>query len=206
MEIKYVEFSYQDGPVHIINPKTVYMIRYQSGTEEFFEPDPRDPVEKRWVAKNNFYKFGCDTYYASFALGHGPSYGWIGIRYQGRVGKEQGFGWHLGGGVFPAIGNIDNTYFLYSGGLKFFFFRGMYIDLQYGTFLVARDNRYYSYSYTHEEREVTLHGPSLTAGGEWFFNRYIGINAGIGMSYDVQEVRSGPHILPALEWGVIFKW
>jgi len=209
-EIKYVEFNYQDGPIHIINPATVYMVRYKSGTEEFFQPDPHDPVEKKWLAKNNFFKNGCDKYFASFGLGHGPSYGWMGLRYQGRIGKEQGFGWHLGGGIFPNLGmfSIDHTYFLASGGLKFFFFRGMYIDLQYGSFLVIEDNRYYEYSNYHyyEPKDVILHGPSLTFGGDWFFNKYIGINAGVGFSYDVQQVRSGPHIFPALEWGVICKW
>jgi hypothetical protein len=104
--------------------------------------------------------------------------------------------------------SIDHTYFLASGGLKFFFFRGMYIDLQYGSFLVIEDNRYYEYSNYHyyEPKDVILHGPSLTFGGDWFFNKYIGINAGVGFSYDVQQVRSGPHIFPALEWGVICKW
>ncbi len=208
LDIKYKEYNYQDGPVHVINPATVYMIRYQNGTEEFFDPDPRDPVEKKWIAKNNFFKYGSNRYFASFALGHGPSYGWIGIRYQGRIGKELGFGWHVGGGIFPAMRNIDHTYFLVSGGLKFYYFRGLYIDLQYGTFLVARDNRYYDYSSPqyYGTREVVLHGPSLTTGGDWFFNKYIGINAAIGFSYDVQQVRSGPHIFPALEWGVICKW
>ncbi len=205
MEIKYKEYNYLDGPVHIINPATVYMIRYQNGSEEFFDPDPRDPVEKKWVAKNNFYKYGNNKYFASFGIGHGPSYGWIGIRYQGRIGKELGFGWHVGGGMFPKLFNIDNTYLLYSGGLKFFYFRGLYVDIQYGTFLVVRNNRY-DYNGDSYNKEVVLHGPSFTVGGDWFFNKYIGINAGIGISYDVHEVRLRPHVFPALEWGVICKW
>ncbi|MBE0646214.1 MAG: hypothetical protein IH596_00350 [Bacteroidales bacterium] len=212
LDIKYKEYNYLDGPIHVINPATVYMIRYKSGTEEFFQPDPRDPVEKKWVSRNNFYKNGCNKYFASFAVGHGPSYGWIGIRYQGRIGKEIGFGWHAGGGIFPNLGMlaIDRSHFLYSGGLKFFFYRGMYVDLQYGTFMVIKDNRYYNYdyssSYRYEPKDVILHGPSMTCGGDWFFNKYIGINAAVGFSYDVQQVRSGPHIFPALEWGVICKW
>lgn len=208
--ITYKEFNFQDGPVRVINPADVYMIRYENGREEFFQPDPRDPVEKKWVARNNFYKNGNNRYFNSFAVGHGPSYGWIGIRYQGRIGMEQGFGWHAGGGIFPAIGNIDHTYFLATGGFKFFFFRGMYIDLQYGAFLVSRADYYYDYSYYpypyYEPKEVVLHGPSFTTGGDWFFNKHIGINGAIGFSYDVRQVRSGPHIFPAIEWGVIFKW
>jgi len=209
-DIKYKAYNFQDGPTRVVKPAQVYMIRYEKGNEEFFQKDPDLPSEKKLTPKNNFYKNGCDQYYASFALGHGPSYGWIGIRYQGRIGKEQGFGWHAGGGVFPAILDIDHTYFLYGGGFKFYYFRGLYIDLQYGRFMVARDDIYYEYLYPYtnyyEPREVVLHGPSFTAGGDWFFNKYIGINAAFGISYDVQQVRSGPPVYPALEWGVICKW
>jgi hypothetical protein len=204
MEIKYKEFNYPDGPVHIINPSSVYMIRYQNGTEQFFEQDRHDPKGKQWVDKQQYYKNGNNQYFASFAVGHGPSYGWIGLRYQGRVGKELGFGWHAGGGFFPKLFDIDNTYLMYSGGLKFFFYRGMYVDVQYGTFLVVNDYQYVEY-YSYE-KEVVLHGPTFTVGGDWFFNRYIGLNGGFGFSYDVNTVLNGPNVFPAVEVGVICKW
>jgi len=205
MEIKYKEFQFQDGPVRAINPASVYMIRYSNGKEEFFRPDPHDPVEKKWVAKKSYYENGNNTYFASFALGHGPSYGWIGIRYQGRYGKELGFGWHAGAGVFPAMRNIDNTHFFYSGGLKFFYFRGLYVDVQYGSFAAVSETDYNGWDYT--TRDIVLYGPSFTTGLDWFFNRYIGINAAIGCSYDVNEVKQhGRHVFPAIEWGVVVKW
>ena len=206
LEIKFIETAHPDGPVRVVNPADVYMIRYQNGKEEFFKHGRFDPLRKNWCATRKYFEQGNNQYFASFALGHGPSYGWIGLRYQGRIGKDLGFGWHAGGGLFPAIGSVDNTYFLYSGGLKFFFYRGWYIDVQYGTFAVRSDSYYDYETRLYKSREITLHGPSFTTGIDWFFNRYIGINAAIGVSYDVQEILGGPHILPAVEWGVVAKW
>jgi len=215
--VKYKDFNDQDGPIRVLDSPEIYMIKYANGKEEVFpEPDytqtrPQGMMQrgKMFQGKNNFYKNGGDKYFASFAIGHGPSYGWMGLRYQGRIGKDLGFGWHAGIGIFPEmdfIVSIKNTYLLYSGGVKFFWHQGWYTGIQYGTFIVVVDD-YWDYHYIYSgPRERILHGPTLTTGIDHFFNKFIGINGAFGISYDVENLGLGPRVMPAIDVGVIVKW
>jgi hypothetical protein len=123
--------------------------------------------------------------YYSFGLGIGSSYGGIGLRFQQRWGNKVGYGFHLGGGYWPSTEIEGGPAFFYSAGIKYFWYKAWYIDLQFGPVATYKAISGYSGRIIYEKGK--LWGPSLFYGGDWFFNKHIGINAALGISINLTD-------------------
>ena len=112
--------------------------------------------------------------------GVGNSYGGIGLRAQGRFGGKTGFGIHGGVGYRPDAGQI-----FASAGIKFFPYKGFYINTQFGYTGYESYHELYSGSYIAFNR--TLYGPSFLIGIDqvWGGRVGLGFNAGLGVSYNI---------------------
>ncbi len=172
--IKYKAIDYLEGPIRNIQLYDVYMVKYENGKEEFFKIE--NPTNK---SKERFFSNKKNIYYISIAPGFGQSYGGIGIRLQGRIGKIIGFGYHAGVGYFPEINGLKPAIW-YSGGCKFFWYKAWYLDFQFGS--VAQYK-----VYDHGYKYGTAYGPSVLIGGDWFFNKYVGMNGAIGGAFNVTQ-------------------
>ena len=126
--------------------------------------------------------------YFLMGLGVGYSYGGYGFMAGARFGRNVGFGFHGGVGYFP------NAPVLASGGIKFYPFRGIFIDWQYGLVGYEQGYRYDYYystysgsSYSYDEYEFLLHGASMLVGCEWTWGGKVGFgfHASAGISYYV---------------------
>jgi hypothetical protein len=205
--IKYKNFDQQEGPIRNINKSEVFMIIYSDGTKETFttQKQIQQNIETKTEVKNvenntqpnqgkdinskesnnkqqkedKFYKDKKDSYFST-AIGYGTSYGGFGIRQDFRGGKILGFGLHVGAGYFPFNGGG----FLISGGAKFYFYKGFYLNFQYGYVGIEQTtvDSYNGTTYIHEEKKYTLHGPSFLIGGDWFFGKRFGLNIGAGVT------------------------
>jgi hypothetical protein len=140
--------------------------------------------------------------YRSIALGFGQSYGGVGARFQGRLGKILGFGYHLGLGysVNDMTGLPDGV--LFAAGLKFFWHKAWYADFQFGPvqdYIVLDDNRMVI-------ETGTAWGPAILVGGDWFFDKSFGMNGAIGRAWNITEPKAEKDELPRIELGLIFKF
>ncbi len=216
--IKYKNYNFQDGPLRSISQSDVYMIVYENGEKEKFgdtqkttaneqvsysyqpvEVEREPEVESERKYKGNQFTIG---------TGYGNSYGGAGMRVQMRVGGNVGFGFHAGVGYFP------DAPVLASAGIKFFVFRNLYINAQYGltgwehtwSSYDYWDSSGGSYSYDYDEGQL-LHGPSLLTGGDWTWGSKIGFgfNAAIGVTYNV-NTKTGSDFVPALDLGFLVRF
>ncbi len=195
--IKYKKFEFQDGPIRNINISDVFMVIYENGEREKFTTT-ENLNSKEVVQKENLVitesqnsteitkeKVSINDYngdYSMFGIGYGNSYGGAGLRLQWRSGDNQGFGMHGGIGYFP------NAKYLASIGMKFFFYKDLYINVQYGRTGWEEYTGYYTinnYSYSESESHV-LKGYSFMAGGDWTWGRKVGygFNFGIGITHN----------------------
>lgn len=152
------------------------------------------PSDKFYTYKKNAYK--------SIAFGFGQSYGGVGARFQGRIGKILGFGYHLGLGysVNDMTGLPDGV--LFAAGLKFFWHKAWYADFQFGPvqdYIVLDDNRMVI-------ETGTAWGPTILVGGDWFFNKSFGMNGAIGRAWNITEPNAEKDELPRIELGFIYKF
>ena len=150
--------------------------------------------------EDKFYTYRQNNYFA-IATGYGNSYGGLGLRLQGRFGGKLGFGVHGGVGYFPGLGGAV----LASGGLKFFAYKGLYINAQFGSF--GKEQRYeYSYSsysgYSSDFNERVLLGPSFLVGSDFIFGKRFGLNVAGGVSIDLES--ENPY--GAIDLGFIIKF
>lgn len=165
---------------------------------------------------NDRYFTNKQNNYFSMALGYGTSYGGLGLRLQGRVGGVVGIGFHGGVGFFPAkASGFDKNYVFYNGGLKFFFYKGLYLDGQFGIWGVENyteiieeyENGYLvDFYYYYEEKPV--YGPSVLVGGDWIWGGKVGfgLNAAAGISINVQNETNFERVRAALDLGFIIKF
>jgi len=151
--------------------------------------------------KNKMFFSDCRNAYNSIALGTGPSYGGMGVRFQGRTGKILGFGYHAG------IGYSIGEWLAYGGvgisaGVKLFWHKSWYLNCQFGPVM--------DYIILDENRMViesgNAWGPSILVGGDWFINQTFGINAAIGQSFNITEPDAEEQELPRIEFGFIIKF
>ena len=187
--LKYKAIDHMDGPTRNIPLYEVYMIKYGNGKEEFFNKE--NPKGKR---KERFFSNKKNRYFLSVATGFGQSYGGIGIRLQGRIGRILGFGYHAGVGYFPAINNLKPAVWG-SIGCKFFWYKAWYLNVQFGS----------TAQYKYRNKYGTAYGPSVLIGGDWFFNKWIGMNGAIGGAFNVTQ----PHVETAfvtVDIGFIVKF
>jgi hypothetical protein len=151
-----------------------------------------------------------NTYYFSTGFGFGPSYGGIGFRTQARLGNITGVGFHLGGGwnFFyqsddPSKVALDDA-FNVLGGVKFFPYRGWYLDAQFGQF-----GKIATVSY--DDGFMVIHhidspyGFVFTLGGDWFFGRNFGLNLGLGTALDLTAPESS-NTFSVFDMGFIIKF
>lgn len=213
-----------------IDKAKLFMIKWENGEKSVFEKQEAEYIKEKAVTvaepenvqepvKPKATKpksTGTDPYftdrrnkYFSIAVGYGNSYGGAGVRLQGRFGGTMGFGLHGGVGYFPSdLGDIV----MYSAGLKYFFYRSIYLNAQYGIFgkSVYVESYYYwdsygNYSYDYSVEDGILFGPSLIAGGDWIWGKHFGLNAAAGVSYNVGDSRMGT-LFPAIDLGFIIKF
>ena len=192
--IKYKEFEFQDGPIRNIKITDVFMVIYENGRREKYTAiEPQTSTEKKTstekptstekktseeVPKSVPPRKSYKGNYFSIGTGYGNSYGGIGVRVQGRFGGNQGFGVHGGVGYFPGAPVLG------AAGLKFFPYKDIYINAQFG-FSGVESGYYYWDDYYNDYYSRVLFGPALMTGVDMTWGRKVGFgfNAGIGASY-----------------------
>jgi len=204
-EIKYQNPDSVVKSITSITILQVYMIRFSSGVEEIYGTGKRRRPE-------TFLTDHKDNYYFSIATGIGPSYGFLGVRYQGRIGGRQGLGYHAGIGVFPGHDHDQPSRVCYSAGLKYYFYKAWYVDFQVGRTVFPNSNDYTempkdtinSKTYHRIDGDPAI-GLSILAGGDWFFNKNFGMNGAFGVAVNVSDTKIDP-MIAAVEFGVVYKF
>lgn len=210
--IKYKEFDFQDGPIRNISINDVFMIIYENGKRESFKKPVQQPAVAEIETENNnintnpakeqkeITKKRYNGSYFMLGTGYGNSYGGLGITIQQRAGGIVGVGYHIGVGYFP------NAPVLASVGIKFYFFKGLYIDNQFG---LTGWEEHYSYSsngdYNYDSH--LLYGPSALIGGDFTWGHKVGFgfNAGLGATYNINAVYFSTVTL-ALDLGFLIRF
>jgi hypothetical protein len=179
--IKYKDFEFQEGPIRNIRISDVSMIIYQNGKKETFsssEPLPIKPVigmpgsvkieaQRRIIYKGNYFMVG---------PGIGDSYGGLGVRIVRRFGRITGFGVQVGLGYGVIVNNDNNNNpdipFLFTYGVKFYPYKGIYINAIGGTYHDSAKGKNISY------------GPSFIIGIDQTFGSKVafGFNGGLGIT------------------------
>jgi len=196
-EIKYKEFDFQNGPTRNISVSEVFMIIYENGKRETINKKEVTNTEvTNTKVSNSEYK----GKYFMLGAGYGNSYGGSGVRVQWRTGDIQGFGWHAGVGYLPT----GEGAVLASAGLKFFPYKDLYINAQFG--LVGYEQTYdYYYGYSYDSEY--LYGPSMLLGGDWTWGGKVGFgfNAGAGLTYNLNSGVSDDLLL-AIDLGFLIRF
>jgi len=213
--IKYKEFKFQDGPTRNINISEVFMIIYENGEREKFTTTESQTLKEKTknvavsiknnmtgdLGLNNDFKDN----YVMLGTGYGNSYGGLGMRLQWRksLSGDLGLGVHAGMGYLPNTNrNIDP--FLSSFGVKFFPYRDLYINLQFGT---TGKDVYYNYHYYYDYYFNT-YGPSLLIGGDWTWGNKVGcgFNAALGITANMNARYYSNDFALALDLGFIIRF
>jgi len=129
---------------------------------------PEVDPEKEKQKQSPYLERG-DNDYAALGVGFGNAYGGIGGQFQIRGGKTLGFGLHLGAGFIPGTNNGFESSFGWNGGVKFYYFKALFLDVTYGVVTLT------SYGNTGK-------GPSLLLGGDFILSKRVGLNVAAGMS------------------------
>lgn len=205
----------QSGPIRSVNQNEVLKVVYENGSEEVFNKvEPKPDYQQNLPLEKPTYE---NAKYFSLAVGYGNSYGGIGVRAQARLGGILGFGVHAGVGYFPAFGLMDDGdvnlagSFLASVGVKFFVYKTLYLNAQFGAFGYAEEYYYESYwnGYYYYDGYISglLYGPSFMIGGDFIWGKHFGFNGALGVSYNINDDFSGDYeIWPALDLGFIYKF
>lgn len=150
-------------------------------------PETTEPPVRRYRA--NYFMIG---------NGVGVSYGGVGLRLQGRFGGKVGFGIHGGIGKDLSADGI-----LGSAGFKFFMYKGLYIDTQFGLTGGYRSTGIYSYD------SEKLYGPSLLFGLDQVWGRVVGVgfNIAVGATKNINaDSKYDTEILPAFDLGFLIRF
>ena len=205
--IKYKDFEFLDGPLRNANISDVFMVIYENGKRETFTPIQNQsqrvvtanevPVNYEIKKKVKKYKGNCFM----IGTGYGNSYGGIGLRVQGRFGGIVGVGIHGGVGYLPGASVLA------AGGVKFFPYKGLYINTQFGLTGYEGYSEYYGGSYPDFSDNHLLYGPSLLVGVDQVWGRKVGFgfNAGLGASYNMNAVNFSSFTL-AMDLGFVVRF
>ena len=186
--IKYKDFDFQDGPIRNIKISDVAIILYENGKRESFtQPQnqavsqvSREEVSAEKETPRNTYKGN----YFMLGSGFGNSYGIVGYKAQARFGGKVGFGFHCGIGFIP-----DEDQIAFSAGLKFFPYKGLYLNTQMGA-LRYRD--YFSasgFSYDETDWEFC---PSFLVGIDQVWGRKVGIGFNAALGFNIPTDMGDP--------------
>jgi len=184
-KIRYHALDDPEGVTRELSVNDVYMIAYRNGKEEIFGLNIP-------VRREKYFSNGKNENY-SLSFGGGESYGFIGLRFQHRWGGLQGWAYHVGVGLSPYGTPEHQTTFNFSAGMKYFFYKGWYLDLQFGTFPTGRpkpttSDTLHSTDINFQEFDVrTAYGISFLLGGDWYINRFVGFNAAMGAAYNLTK-------------------
>jgi hypothetical protein len=175
----------------------IFMIRFRDGAEDIFGTHTSIRKEKYFSNSKNEY--------TGVSFGVGQSYGFPGVRVQQRFGRLQGFGYHAGIGFSPFGVHEETPSVWYSAGVKFFWYKGWFLDFQFGSVPASREMEYsdslYHYK-TSSETRIAL-GASFLLGGDFLFNRWFGMNGAIGFSTNMTRPGYNPVSFMA-EFGLIW--
>ncbi|WP_418508908.1 hypothetical protein [Corallibacter sp.] len=178
--MKYKDFNNLEGPIRNIEKSDVFMIIYENGTREKINTaEPKEETQYTRVETSTGYN-DYDGSYLLLAVGYGNSYGGAGMRVLYRTGGIVGVGFHAGVGYFPEAPVLG------SAGIKFYPYKGLYINGQFG--LYGYEETYsYNYGsnyYNYNDKEL-LYGPAALIGVDWTWGDKIGFgfNAGAGVAY-----------------------
>ena len=168
-----IVYTYSDnteGEKLSINPDRVMKIVYANGYEKIYSGRSNSSSGSSSTnEKDNYFSLGA---------GFGRSYGGVGIRAQGRLGKKAGIGFHLGYGYNPVqIGEYDRGGPCWALGVKYFYYKWLYVNIQVGAI------NYEEHISMDEQFTQSYFGVSLLFGGDFFFNDHIGLNVAIGPTY-----------------------
>ncbi len=204
-KIRYHAPDDPEGLVREVASREVYMITYRNGKEEIFG-------SKKTVRPEQYFSNGKNEYY-SLSMGIGQSHGFLGVRFQHRWGGLQGWGYHAGIGISP-FGTSEHPVTLnFSAGGKFFFYKGWFLGVQFGTFAIQKMKEYtpvdtskiHNYHNNYHDDIRTACGPSIMVGGDWLFSRYFGITGDLGVSFNVS--RPGfEATMVAVDLGFIYRF
>jgi len=176
--IKYTKFSNPEGEEFVVSPETVLKIVFSNGyVREFAKSEPAKKEVGERSEKDNYF---------ALAAGFGRSYGGIGIRAQGRFGRNQGLGIHGGVGFNP----VDAGGVCFGVGAKFFYYKWLYINAQVG---IVSHKETYVYDFFGDSNYDTesVFGFSLLTGGDFVFGKHAGFNIAIGPSITGDGVKLG---------------
>jgi hypothetical protein len=202
-KLRYHAIDDPEGVIRDSPIRDIFMIQYRNGKEEIFGLNLHGQREK-------FFSNGKDQYY-SLAFGGGVNYGFFGFRFQHRWGKIQGWAYHAAVGLSP-YGTPEHPATIdFSVGMKYFFYKGWYLDLGFGSIPVkdltpsVKDTSLHSADLNLQDISVrTAYGIICTIGGDWFFNRYVGVNADMGAAFNLTRPGYSP-VMFAINIGFFFK-
>jgi len=133
------------------------------------------------------------------------------VRFQHRWGKIQGLAYHAGVGISPYGTPEHQATINFSAGMKYYFYKGWYLDLQFGTIPVqnlnppVKDTSLHTTDLNLNDISIrTAYGIIGMIGGDWFFNRYVGINAAMGAAVNLTKPGYDPVVF-AVDFGFFFK-
>ena len=120
----------------------VFLIIYENGERERFAAEEQ---RKRMVPALLGFNIPRKTKdrngkghrqgFFSFGMGYGNSYGGFGGMIQYINQGDVGVGLHFGAGYFPGgLFNLVGEWPLFAGGLKIYYWKYMFVDLQFGLF------------------------------------------------------------------------
>lgn len=200
--IKYKDFDFLEGPIRNIRISDVSMIIYENGKRETFsssEPiilkpgiEVNVPVKiqaQRRVYQGNYFMVG---------PGIGDSYGGLGIRVARRLGGKTGFGLQVGLGYGVQVINDNSNMaipFLFTYGVKFYPYKGLYINALSGTY------------HDSSKKKNTTFGPSLLVGIDQTWGRKIafGFNGGLGVTF-IDDPGFGSNYIETFDMGFVVRF
>ena len=202
-KIKYHAINDPEGIIREIPRNDVYMIYYHNGIVE--------PLGlKIHGRREKYFSRGKNQNY-SLSFGGGESYGFLGLRFQHRWGRIQGWAYHAGVGLSPFGAPEHPATINFSVGMKYFFYKGLYWDLQFGTIPVAKINPNKIDTTFHSKDlnignlfDRTAYGITAMIGGDWFFYKYVGLNIGMGVAFNMTKPGYSPAVF-AVDLGFFFK-
>ncbi|MDF1550747.1 MAG: hypothetical protein P1P88_23190 [Bacteroidales bacterium] len=131
---------------------------------------PADVNNQNNTAESSF-RLNPGKYY-SLGIGAGTPYGGYGLKVQYKTSNKLGLAYHFGVGT--TFENDINA----SAGIKYYFYKWLYLNPQFGYFMYKNEGLDNNQSY-YTELAADVYG-AFYIGGDIFFTRHFGLDFGIG--------------------------